>query len=399
MAADSGPAPRTLAFPGDGKTRLVISLAAGWFLILGMRFVIPAVMPTISDTYRIDNASAGMAITVLWITYALMQFPAGALVDRIGERRLLVGATVISGGALLGYWVSPVFWLFLIATAVFGLGNGIYGPSRGTVLSRSFEAREARAFGIVMAGGSLGAAGLPAVAAYATSLVGWRTALAGAAPWFLLVAAALWLTVPPRAETTASRSIRADVLTGVRALRQPRVALAVAGATLMLFGFQAVTAFLTTYLVDLRGFSQPVAGAVLSLVFVVGAASQTGTGVLADRYARPEVLTVVTAISVIPLLALPMVSGKVALAVVAAAIGLRMCAGPLSNAIIIDGLPDDVSGTAWGAIRTRFFVVGSFGSTVVGTMADMGLFAEAFTLIAALTAVAAVVYAALIHVS
>jgi len=118
----------------QGRVHLLITVATGWFLILGMRFVVPAVLPTIRAEYQIDNATAGFAVTVLWITYAVMQFPTGALVDRVGERVLLVTSLLFSGLSLLAYGVSPVFSLFLLVTAAFGFGTGLYGPSRGTLL-------------------------------------------------------------------------------------------------------------------------------------------------------------------------------------------------------------------------------------------------------------------------
>lgn len=333
-------------------------------------------------------------MTVLWITYAAAQFPTGALIDRVGERHLLVGAALLSGVGLLAYLWTPTFALFLLATAVFGLGTGLYGPTRGTVLSRTFDAREGVAFGTVLAAGSLGAAVLPAAAALVAVSYGWQVALAAAAPAFLLVAAALARTVPDRPGAGGDRSLAAD-LRGVRgALASRRLLIAVAGATLMLFAFQGVTAFLTTYLVR-RGFTQATAGGVLSLLFVVGAVSQTGAGALADRFGTPRVLAAVALLSVPPLVALPLVEGRIALALVGAAVGVRMSVGPISNAYIVDVLPDAVEGTAWGALRTGFFAIGSFGSTLVGALAERGQFAAAFYFLALLTALAAACYLAL----
>jgi MFS family permease len=68
---------------------------------------------------------------------------------------------------------------------------------------------------------------------------------------------------------------------------------------------------------------------------------------------------------------------------------------PVSNAYIIDILPPSVQGSAWGLLRTGFFLVGAGGSTVVGAFADRGLFDEAFFVLAALAAVATVLYARL----
>ena len=379
----------------DSPGRLLAAVALGWFLVLGMRFVVPAVLPTIRTEFGVSNARAGMAVTVLWLTYAAMQFPTGALIDRVGERTLLVGAAVLSGLGVLGYLVSPTFALFVVATGGFGLGTGLYGPTRGTVLSRTFDAREGVAFGTVMAAGSVGAAALPALAALGTERVGWRLSLAATAPLFLVVGVLLWLSVPDRPATSTNRSLRTDLSAVAAGLRSRPLALALAGETLMLFVFQAVTAFLTTYLVTVRTIPQATAGAVLSVLFVGGAVSQTVTGRLADRYGTPVVLTAVALVSAVPLAVLPSVAGVGPLAAVAALVGIRMSAGPLSNAYIVDCLPDAVEGTSWGLLRTAFFAVSSLGSTVVGLLADRGLFDGAFYLMAGLTALAALAFVAM----
>jgi len=356
--------------------RLLAAVAAGWFLVLGMRFVIPAVLPTIRAEFAVSNTSAGAAVTVLWLTYAAMQFPTGMYVDRVGERTLLVGSVLLSGAGLLAYFVARTYGLFVLATAGFGLGTGLYGPPRGTLLSRTFDAREGVAFGTVMAAGSVGSAMFPLVAVVVTTRYGWRVGLAAVAPLFALVAVALWLGISDRETATGNRSLRADLRTVVASLGDRRLALAVGGAMVMLLVFQAVTAFLTTYLVIARGVTQGTAGAILSGLFVGGAVSQAVTGRLADRYGAPAVLVGVAVGSAVPL------------ALGAAAIGIRMSSGPLTNAYIIDLLPDAVEGTGWGLLRTGFFSVGATGSTLVGALADRGLFDLSFYVMAGLTLLA-----------
>jgi len=368
--------------------RLLAAVAAGWFLVLGMRFVIPAVLPTIRAEFAVSNTSAGAAVTVLWLTYAAMQFPTGMYVDRVGERTLLVGSVLLSGAGLLAYLVARTYGLFVLATAGFGLGTGLYGPPRGTLLSRTFDAREGVAFGTVMAAGSVGSAMFPLVAVVVTTRYGWRVGLAAVAPLFALVAVALWLGISDRETATGNRSLRADLRTVVASLSDRRLALAVGGAMVMLLVFQAVTAFLTTYLVTARGVTQGTAGAILSGLFVGGAVSQAVTGRLADRYGAPTVLVGVAVGSAVPLALLPLLDGTLPLALGAAAIGVRMSSGPLTNAYIIDLLPDAVEGTGWGLLRTGFFSVGATGSTLVGALADRGLFDLSFYVMAGLTLLA-----------
>lgn len=43
---------RALAGVRDRRGRLLVAVAAGWFLVLGMRFVVPAILPTISRDFQ-----------------------------------------------------------------------------------------------------------------------------------------------------------------------------------------------------------------------------------------------------------------------------------------------------------------------------------------------------------
>jgi len=381
------------ALTGGGRGRLLASVAVGWFLVLGMRFVVPSVLPTITEGFGATGSQAGLAVTVLWITYAVMQFPAGYYADRLGERVLLAGGLGISAVGLVTYSFTPTFGLFVVATGVFGFGTGLYGPPRGTVVSKTYDENDGAAFGAMLAAGSVGAAALPALAALAVVEVGWRATLGVAAPGFLVSAVAVWWAVPDtRVDGDGAAGPGAALRAAAGAIRNRRIALAVAGATLMLFVFQAATAFLTTYLVDVKGLTQGTAGAILGVLFVVGAVAQWTCGGLADRFGTPRVLTAISVVSVVPLLGLPLAGTTPALVAFSALIGVRMSIGPVSNAYIIGLLPDDVQGTAWGALRTGFFLIGSFGSTLVGVMADAGLFDAAFYLLAGLTALGAVVY-------
>ncbi len=386
----------------DGRGWTLLAVAGGWFFLLGLRFVVPALLPAITQDFPVSNATAGAAITLLWVTYAMVQFPAGALVDRLGERRLLVASVVLAATGLVGYALSPTFTIFLVATAAFGLGSGLYGPPRGTVLSRTFPDRDGVAFGVVLASGSLGAAALPVLATWLTGTAGWRSAIAVTIPGFLLVAVALRRAVPGRSSTsTAEERVAADggaagartkAAAVVDAVRSRRVGLAVLAATLMLFIFQGLTAFFTTYLVTAKGLSAGTAGTLFGLLFVSGAVWQSVGGGLADRFGHGPVLAAIALSGAVPLAVLPFVSGTLALAGVAVLLGVRLSMGPISNAYVVSLLPQSVRGTTWGLLRTGFFTVGAFGSTVVGAMADRALFAEAFFLLAVLSVLAGIVY-------
>jgi predicted MFS family arabinose efflux permease len=378
---------------GGGRGWVLLAIAAGWVFVLGGRFLVPAVLPQVTAAFEVGNTGGGIAVTVIWATYALMQSPAGALVDRVGERRLLAGSLLLSAGSVGVLGVAPAYLAFLGGCAAFGFATGLYGPARGTALARTFPDDDGAAIGATLAAGSVGSAVLPFLAGALVGSVSWRYVVAGLAPPLLVAAAFAWQRVPERDRAARPDPVPlADLGGGVlRAVRQRGVAVAVAAVTLMLFAFQGLSAFYVTYLA--RSMPQRTAAGLFALLFLGGAVAQLAGGALADRYGERVVLTVTAAVGAVAVGAVPLVDGLVPLAALSVVLGTRLAIAPVSNAYVIAVLPEAVTGTAWGVLRTAFFLLGATGSTVVGAMADAALFAEAFYLLAVVTALAAVLYA------
>jgi predicted MFS family arabinose efflux permease len=378
----------------DGRAGLLVAVALGWLFVVGARFLLPAVLPQVKTTFAVGNAGAGLAVSVVWAAYAVMQAPGGVLIDRVGERLLLAGSLALTGAAVVAVAVAPTYLVFLVGCGLFGLTTGLYGPARGTSISRSFPRNDGAAIGATLAAGSVGSAVLPFVAGSLVGRVGWRLLLGVLVVPFVALAGVAWATVPDRRadDPRRARSLVGGVLAAVRV---PAIARAVAAATLLLFAFQGLTAFLPTYLVEVKGFDQATATGLFALLFVAGAVSQLLGGTAADRIGERWVLTVTALVAVASAAAIPFVDGVVSAAVVVAVVGTRLAMAPVSNAYVIDVLPPDVQGSAWGVLRTGFFLVGAGGSTLVGAFADSGLFDEAFFVLAGLAAVAALLYARL----
>lgn len=381
---------------GNGRGRIVLVVAIGWFAVLGIRFVIPAVLSQITAEFDLSNAVAGSAITLIWAMYAAVQLPAGSLVDRFGDRTVLVASLVVVAGSLVLFSVLSVLAIFLVACALLGLGSGLYGPPRATVISNTFTENDGIAFGFVLASGSVGAAIMPFIGTLVTVRHGWRLGLAVFVPGFLLVALGVWRSIPKRSAPTVAprdRNLR-DRATAVRAaVTQRAVTLAVGAMVIMLFGYQAITAFFPTYLIATKAVSHSTAGALFALLFASAAGFRFVAGGAADKFGFERTLTVIAIVSIPPLIALPFIDGLLPLAIIAALLGFQSGFGPVSEAYILRILPAAIQGTAWGLVRTLFFALGSTGSIFVGTLADHGYFDHAFFALAALSGIAALMYA------
>ncbi|KTG07755.1 hypothetical protein AUR64_02635 [Haloprofundus marisrubri] len=386
---------RALRLPGIG---VLLTVSAGWFLTLGMRFVVPALLPTISADFGLSNAAAGFAVSVVWAGYAIMQFPAGMVADRVDERTLLVTSLCLAGGSLVVLAGAINYELFLVACGLFGLATGLYGPPRGMLLSRTFTRRSGAMFGIALASGSVGAALLPFVAVAAAGVTGWRPSFLVFVAPFVLVAVGLARAVPRRTESSGSTRTLLSVgqwRAVVRALVVTRARVVVPAVSLMIFGFQAITAFLPLYLVAEKGFDAAQAALLYGMLFASAAVVQPLAGTLADRFGEQRTLVTTCAVSIVPLVSIPFLDDVVPLALAIVALGVREGVVPISNALTIAALPEDVRGSSWGLARTLFMGFASMGSVVVGVFGDYGRFDEAFFLLAALTVVSVLLYATL----
>jgi len=382
---------RDVVTGGSGWFLLVV--AFGWFLTLGSRFLVPALLPVIKHEFAVENTGAGLIVTVIWLTYGAMQFPAGILSDRVGERTLLGASTLLAGLSMVGLAAAPTYPLFLVAGGAFGIATGLYGPARGTALTKRFDEFEGLAFGLVLAAGSVGTAVLPFAATVASDWVGWRWAVGALVPGFIIAGLGLLLKVPSSLGGGGSTgSIGLGLVQSARALRTRRVGIAVVAIILLLFTFKCFTAFFTTYLTSIGSLSQSTAGGLFALLFLSGAVFQLGAGRMADAFGYRRVLVGVSLVSVGPLLALTWAPSLGWYGVVTVFIGIRMALGPMTNAYIIGSLPDENTGAIWGFIRTGFFVLAALGSTAVGTLVDAGYFDATIVALAGLTAVGGVLY-------
>jgi len=383
---------------GDGRGWTLLAIASGWVFVLGGRFLVPAVLPQVKDTFAVSDVGAGVAITIIWATYGLMQTPAGLLVDRIGERKLLAGSVVLTATSVVVIGAAPAFAAFIVGCAGFGLATGLYGPARGTALSRTFPDHDGTAIGATLAAGSVGSAVLPLAAGSLVGTISWRLLVGGLAAPLVALGVLIWATVPsfdngdetaPNDGPASNEIPVGDVLA---AIRTRQVAVALTALTLMTFVFQGVSAFYVTYLTSISGFAQSTAAAMFSLVFVGGAVAQVAAGSLADAVGDRPVLVAVSAATIPVLVAIPMLDTVIGVAAASILLGIRLGVPAVSNAYIIAILPESVTGTAWGVLRTTSFMLAATGSTVVGLMADNALFDEAFFLLAGLTALGTLLY-------
>lgn len=147
----------------------------GWCSLYMVRIGISPLLKPILEDFHLTYSQAGLLAMAIYITYALMQFPAGYLGDRLGRRKLLLlgifGWTVIT--FLTGFCAtfSSLFGLRLLT----GFFQGAYfANERPLVAYYTPEDQKASGQGITLMGQGMGLALGMILSGFIADHLGWR---------------------------------------------------------------------------------------------------------------------------------------------------------------------------------------------------------------------------------
>jgi FSR family fosmidomycin resistance protein-like MFS transporter len=174
------------------ETALVWSVSAAHFVSHYYIILLAPLFAFVRADYNVTYTEIGLALTAFNAVSAVLQTPAGFLVDRFGPRILLIGGLLLGSVAFALAGLVNSFWFFVAMFAVAGLGNTVYHPADYAMLSHHVAPeRISRAFSIHTFAGMLGSAAAPVSLLAMQSQWGWRGAFIGAA--VLGLVAALWV--------------------------------------------------------------------------------------------------------------------------------------------------------------------------------------------------------------
>ena len=343
-----------------------------FFATMAARLAISPVVPSISEAFAVPNSAIGLALTGMWLGYALVQFPSGLLADRYGERRIIlvaVGGTAVASTMLA---FAPSYSVFLVGTAALGIVAGLHYSVATSLLTRTTD-QIGTAIGIHTAGAPVAGVLVPMAAGAVGAWMGWRWALvlgtAFALPAVALVVSVIRARPPVRPEQSLWSRVRPGPL--VELLRRPPIAVTVALSAAGMFVWQATASFLPTFLVAYHGYSASTAGLLFSAYFLVQGVSQPGLGALSDRIGRDEAASVAVGIGIVGY-GLLIAGANLGIAVAAVALaGIAMGWGAALMPKFMDHLDDHERSAGFGLIRTVYMVLGASGSVAVGLVADL----------------------------
>ncbi len=381
-------------FKNDKRSKVLVSVAFGWFLVLGMRLVMPVILPGVILEYNLSLTAAGGAITIMWIAYSVVQFPAGIFSDNFGERKILTLSILIGALGIILFSFSRSFNFFIFACIIFGLGSGLFGTPRVTSLSKIYPENDGTVLGFTFSAGNFGSAVLPFIAGILATYFGWRFGFIFCIPLFIIAIFLLWSSPfkPPSSSTWSRYELSKNVKLLIEGLSKKDVLLVSSATLLSVFTFQGFTSFFPLFLITMKGTSATMATTIFSVFFITGAISQPISGIISDRYGERRLLLYLAALHALCLLSLPFVHGTIPLILLSILLGTRAGLAPVNNAYLASSIPSKVQGSGLGFLRSIFIGIGALASLMIGVIADNYSFDLAFLFLGGLFFIATLCY-------
>lgn len=363
----------------DGRGVPLVAVAVGWGLLIGVRMILPVILPFLREQYGLTLATAGLLVTVLWLFGALGQFPSGLLADAYRERTLLVAGLAVVAVALAIVVTATSAVALFVATALWGLGMSLYPIARITLLSSIFPDRVGSALGVTMATGDVGQTVLPPIAAVLAATLTWQAGLGFVIPLLGLAAVGVVVGVGPDAGSVRSGPGPAGQLRDtLSAIRRPGLGFVTGILFLYLFIWQSFTAFYPTYLIGSKGVTPTVASVLFGLYFLVGVVVKPLAGAAYDRVGLRGALIAVLGPPVVGFVALPLVGSIAALLATTVCISVMLGAGTITQSFLADSFRAEVKGTGLGVVRTTTATLGAAGPVVFGVVGEYGYFDQGY---------------------
>ncbi|MGH2533902.1 MAG: MFS transporter [Thermomicrobiales bacterium] len=269
----------------------------------GARFLYGVVLKPVSEEFDWSRSSLTVAVLINMVVLSICQPFVGAMSDRVGPKRILVGGTVLLGVLLVPLSFARTLWQIYVVYGFFvAIALAAASPVNTTgLVSQWFDRRRGAALALAMSGSAFGQLLIVPLAAWTLTHTDWETTYRLLAAMLLMAVAPIGLVFlrnPPSPQDSHNDPAAKQVPSvregnGNHTLRS---ALNSPAFWLLAFGFFVcgfTMAFANTHFMayaDDMGMSAMHAADVIAVTAVFSILGTVALGLLADRLSRPRVL-------------------------------------------------------------------------------------------------------------
>lgn len=354
-------------FTSDIKALCCISLA--WFLVLAGRYSISNLLPSIVTELDFSWTDAGFALTMMWLLYAMVQFPSGIFSDIKGRKiTILLSMTIFSLSYII-VGLSIHYTMFLLALILLGASTGGY-PSVGiSMITDIFKKNRGRALGIRDSAGSI-AYLIPIVAAVIASLYDWRlffffwAGVSGISILFFYRYTSESTTLPD------SVSIKERLFDGMRIFKQKNVQLMFIVNLLIAITWISYMSFFPSLLIVEKGFTEIQAAIALGILGVGGFLFKPLIGSLSDKYNKKIIIIILSITTAIGTLLIVQSTSLYLILLISFIPSFATAIFPVISSFLMDQWSEKGRAGKLGFYRSNLILLASPSSSIIGFLAD-----------------------------
>ena len=270
-------------FTSNNYKKIIVALVFGWVAIWIYRTILTPIYPQIQDALgNASNAEIGLIASVYFFAYTGMQIPAGALVDKFGQKTVLIPAFIgfAVGAVVLG--TSTTLPQVYIGSLIAGLATGSYYGSAYS-LSAKHVPKEKKTFAnaVINSGSAVGMViGLIGSSVLVGGLnVEWNWMLYGTALIILGITFVFYINIKSDKQLVAMEDQTAKTTTDTKNVVKEDDGVSLFSSKhltiyfvyfAVCYGYYMIVTWLPSFLVAEKGFAQSDVGYVSALVAIAG---------------------------------------------------------------------------------------------------------------------------------
>lgn len=358
---------------------LLALLTALNFLNYIDRYVLPAVQEMIKSEFKVSDRDLGWLTGAFFVCYMIAAPVIGYLGDRVQRRAIVIGGALLWSGATLLTAVTFTYRELLVRHVLVGIGEASFVAIAPALIADSFpEYKRGRMMAIFYMAIPMGTALGYLLGGWLGAAHGWRMPfLVGAAPGVVVALLMFLVPEPPRgAADMLAETAERGTLRGL--FSNKAYWTATLGMAFMTFGVGALSNWMPTFLIRVRGMTVFHASLVFGVfTLLTGFGATLSGGWLGDRVLRRThtayylVSAIGLALGVPAMIAAIWVTGRGMLpSIFIAEFLLLLNTGPL-NAAVVNSVSGRIRSTAVAINLLTIHLLGDASSPVlVGIISD-----------------------------
>ncbi|HEY9098301.1 MAG TPA: MFS transporter [Thiobacillus sp.] len=391
----------------DPRTFFILIALIGGLAIFSSTLSKTPVLPLFAHALNASPAEIGWIVMASTIPGVLISYPAGALSDQLGQRRLLLASLVVFATAPFLYLLIETPWQLMAVRFYHGFATAIFGTVASAAIASHYTTDRAAKLATYSSITIVGRSIAPFLGGFLISLASFNAVyIACAISGVLALGAGLllrpqgvrrqtlapWAVLAQRDDgpAPAAKKVQPPFWASLNTVLRDRGIMLVSGveaAQYLVFG--AIEAFIALYAASLNIPAWQI-GVILGVQLVSIVFAKPLMGRVSDRVGRKQVIIPGLLIGAVSVVLLPFASSFIALAGLSLLFGIGFATVTSSTvALVADLTQNGRYGSSMGVLRTVMDVGQSIGPVLTGWMIGMAGYGSAFTLLAAILLAAA----------